>query len=93
MIGSLFTNISAAFRWKSFKILPDITPYTIATSPSSIHFNVPQEISPGENIIYLNLTTLDDLDQPIPSSFKVTLDSDGEVSTTNSFVSEKVTCK
>ena len=87
-IGSLFTNISAAFRWKSFIIFPDITPYTIATSPSSIHFTVPQEISPGENI-YLNLTSLDDLDQPIPSSFKVTLDSDGEVSTTNSFVSEE----
>ena len=86
-IGNLFTNISAAFRWKSFEILPDIGQYTIATSPTAINFTVPQVISPGENI-YLNITSLDDLDQPILSSFKVTLDSAGGVVKTSAFVSE-----
>ena len=86
-IGNLYTNISAAFRWNSFQILPEIQEYTIATSPGGINFTVPQVISPGENID-LNITSLDDLDQVIPSSFKVTLDSDGGVVTTNDFVSE-----
>ena len=86
-IGGIYTNITAAFQWNSFKISPENKQYTIATSPTSIKFSLPPEVSPGESI-YLNLTSLDDLDQPIPSSFKVTLNSAGGVATTNSFVSE-----
>ena len=55
-------------------------PSEIATSPATINFTLPAHISPGE-VIDLNLTALDDLDQEIPSSFKVLLESEGEIST------------
>ena len=86
-VGSIITDVSAAFTWKSFKISPAIEQYTIATSPAAINFTLPPSISPGESIS-LNPTSLDDLTQPIPSSFKVSLRStDGSVRT-NAFIAE-----
>ena len=52
----------------------------VATSPAIINFTLPAHISPGE-VIDINPTALDDLDQEIPSSFKVFLESEGDIST------------
>lgn len=87
-IGAIYTDVRTAFQWESFKILPDIQQYTIATSPTAIEFHLPQDIAPGENI-YINLTSFDDLHQPIPSSFQITINSNEGVTTPNSFISEE----
>ena len=86
-IGGIYTNISAAFQWNSFQIMPSIEPYTIATSPAAINFTLPQEISPGQ-MININPTSVDDLDQFIPIAFKVILDSIGGVARTNPFIAD-----
>ena len=86
-IGQIVTNITAAFQWKAFRITPEIGQYTIATSPASINFSLPPEISPGE-MINIHPTSLDDLGQYIPTAFKATLVSLGGGASTNPFIAD-----
>ena len=87
LIGGIYTNITAAFQWNTFKITPFTDQYTIATSPASINFTLPQEISPGETI-NIHPISLDDLNQYIPIAFKVMLESFGGAARTNPFISD-----
>ena len=86
-IGAIYINISAAFQWRSFQITPGDKDYTIATSPASINFTLPQEISPGETIS-VHPTSVDDLQQPIPIAYKVILKSFGGVVKTSPFIAD-----
>ena len=47
----------------------------IATSPATINFTLPPIISPGE-VLYIQPMSFDDLNQPIPTTYKVTLTSE-----------------
>ena len=85
--GGIYTDASAAFRWKSFKILQGSKDYTIATSPARINFTISPSIFPGE-IIDVDPTSHDDLNQTIPSSFKVSIESYQGSVTSNSFIAD-----
>ena len=83
---STVLNISFSVdQWKSY-IQERIKPFEIATSPASIDFTLPAHISPGQ-VIDINPTALDDLDQVIPSSFQVLLESEGYKVNTAPFIS------
>ena len=86
-VGGNVTNVSEFFQERIFEFNPEIKKYTIATSPATIDFVLPVHISPGERI-NLNLMSMDDLGQRIPSAFKVTLDSLGGDARTNPYVSD-----
>ena len=72
--ASLSVNELISFIRRQYK------PSEIATSPAIINFTLPAHISPGE-VININPTALDDLGHEIQSSFKVLLESEGEIST------------
>ena len=68
------TDVNSALRWTPFLYTQDIVQYTIATFPANINFTLPPEITPGESVD-LNLVSVDDLDQPIRTSYRVFLES------------------
>ena len=87
-IGNVVTDVKTALRWEPFKYIPGIEEYTIATSPASINFTLPVEITPGERI-NLHLISLDDLDQNIPTAYQVILDIHvGRATTSTSYISD-----
>ena len=47
----------------------------IATGPDTVNFTLPSSISPGE-VLYIQPMSFDDLNQLIPTTYKVTLNSD-----------------
>ena len=85
-LGGAVTNISASLQWKPFNYIPYI-PYTIATSPAHIDFTFPADISPGERI-NIHPLSMDDLDQPIPSAYRVILKNVKGTAETNPFMSD-----
>ena len=87
--GNVVTDVKTALRWEPFKYIPGIEEYTIATSPASINFTLPVEITPGERI-NLHLISLDDLDQHIPTAYQVFLDihDAGRANTSTSYISD-----
>ena len=80
-------NDPGVFLAKTFTFIPGIERYTIATSPTVINFTLPAQIAPGERIT-LSPTSMDDLNQSIPSAFKVTLECTGG-SETNPYISNE----
>ena len=87
-IGNVVTDVKTALRWEPFKYIPGIEEYTIATSPASINFTLPVEITPGERV-NLHLISLDDLDQNIPTAYQVFLDIHvGRATTSTSYISD-----
>ena len=87
-IGNVKTDIKTALRWEPFKYIPCIEEYTIATSPAAINFTLPVEITPGERI-NLQLISLDDLDQNIPTAYQVFLKVHvGRATTSTSYISD-----
>ena len=86
--GNVVTDVKTALRWKPFKYIPGIEEYTIATSPASINFTLPVEITPGERI-NLHLISLDDLNQTIPTAYQVFLEIHiGRATTSTSYISD-----
>ena len=84
-ISAVLNTSFSVDHWKSY-IQERIKPFEIATSPASIDFTLPAHISPGQ-VIDINPTALDDLDQVIPSSFQVLLESEGDKVSTAPFIS------
>ena len=84
-ISAVLNTSFSVDQWKSY-IQEGIKPFEIATSPASIDFTLPAHISPGQ-VIDINPTALDDLDQVIPSSFQVLLESEGDKVSTAPFIS------
>ena len=87
-IGNVVTDVKTALRWKPFKYIPGIEEYTIATSPASINFTLPVEITPGERV-NIHLISLDDLNQTIPTAYQVFLEIHvGRATTSTSYISD-----
>ena len=87
-IGNVVTDVKTALRWKPFKYIPGIEEYTIATSPASINFTLPVEITPGERV-NIHLISLDDLNQTIPTAYQVFLKFHvGRATTSTSYISD-----
>ena len=84
------TNVSvnSTLKWKSFVYKQGIGEYTIATSPAVIKFTIPYGIAPGQEI-NLNLMSLDDLKQPILTSYQVFLVSEMKGTKTSPFISNE----
>ena len=86
-VFDIVTNVSATFRWNPFVYIEEINNSTIATSPATINFSLPNEIAPGEKI-NLHPVSLDDLGRATPSVYQVFLFiRQGNVST-NRFLSD-----
>ena len=87
-IGNVVTDVKTALRWEPFKYIPGIEEYTIATSPASIYFTLPVEITPGERV-NIHLISLDDLNQTIPTAYQVFLEIHvGRATTSTSYISD-----
>ena len=79
--GSNETNFTGDFP------TPGMQQYTVATSPVAITFTLPPEIFPGQ-VINLNPVSIDELNQTIPSSFKVAIDTFGNEIVSNDYLSD-----
>ena len=73
-VFDIMTDVESTLKWTPFEYTPDADIiYTIATSPATINFTLPDEIAPGERV-EIHLTSKDDLKQSIPTSYQVFLD-------------------
>ena len=86
-IGEAKTNVSNALQWKSFMYNQEQDQYIIATSPVTINFTLPEEITPGERI-NIHPLPIDDLDQMIPTALQVFLDYRNGIVQTSSYISD-----
>ena len=77
-------DVESALRWTTFKYTENMT---IATSPASITFTLPEEISPGEKIDIMSVS-VDDLGQPISSAYQVFLHIFTGTAKTNPYISD-----
>ena len=85
-IVRLFSNLTSLVQLQN--IVRNNLNNVIATGPATINFTLPPVISPGE-VLYIQPMSFDDLNQPIPTTYKVTINSDrGDVKTTPFIISE-----
>ena len=85
-IVRLFPNLTSVDQLKS--LVQYNLKNVIATSPATINFTLPSSISPGE-VFHIQPMSFDDLNQPIPTTYYVTLNSDrGDVKTSSFVLSE-----
>ena len=79
---------TSSIQWKGLKFSSGITDNTIATSPASIDFTLPP-VAPGERF-NLNLKSLDDLKQSIPTVYRVIIAAGGEgEARTSTYISDE----
>ena len=77
-----------ALKWSQFMYIYGYTDdNSIATSPAAINFTLPDEIAPGERTD-INSVSVDDLGQPIPSTYHVFLETLTGMVETSPYVSD-----
>ena len=74
-------------NWELSNYPQNIEPNIIATSPASINFSLPSEISPGEKID-IKLVSLDELEQPTRTAYQVFMDIVNGTANTNPYISD-----
>ena len=67
-------NITETLRWKSFQYFPQSKTNTIATEPSSIAFQLPSELAPGE-VVHINPMSYDELNQTTMAMYEAKIQS------------------
>ena len=73
ILFGILTNVTSALQWSPFFYSRGTGNNTIATSPATINFSLPEEVGPGQ-FIYISSICLDDLGQRIPSAYLVFID-------------------
>ena len=77
-------SITSALHWTPFIYTGGPMNNTISTSPNHTDFTLPDHIAPGESI-GIDIRSVDDLNQSIPSTYKITI-TKGRVTMTNPYV-------
>lgn len=81
------TNVSSALLWRPFHYSGESRNSSIATSPATIDFTLPDEIAPGEPI-FINSKSRDDLQQAIPAAYQIFLNPIRGNATASPFIAD-----